>query len=273
MRKFRNHIVLTFALAMMFFATPAQAATLTVSPSPIVVLPSTVTFGPLSPPVGPGGGAWDPAGSPVKIKASPAAGPAMNLLIATCIVDALGNLTGTVAGSPCTMTATTMTADGSYALTATQTPSGGGSTIANALVSSGSGSSVPLPSPTLGLSPNPFTANDTVTLTGCAFQIFGTINVLDFYLAGSPTGSGTYPLVTGVTPSAASTAGCTSGGTFTANFTFPTNVPTGTYYVNAYLSGAGGDQGSLVEMSQAYALSWTESGATTAVLADPTYTG
>lgn len=209
----------------------------------------------------------------MKIKASPTVGPAMNLLIATCIVDALGNLTGTVSGTPCTMTATTMTADGSYTLTATQTPSGGGSTVANALISSASGSSVPLPSPTLALSPNPFTANDTVTLTGCAFQIFGSTNVLDFYLAGSPTGSGSYPLVTGVTPSAASTAGCTSGGTFTANFVFPGNVPTGTYYVNAYLSGAGGDQGSLVQMSQAYALTWTEAGATTAVLADPDYTG
>lgn len=273
MRELRNFIVLTFALAMTFVSTPAQAATLTVSPSPIMVLPSTVTFGPLSPPLGPGGGAWDPAGSPVKIKAAPAAGPAMNFLIATCAVDALGNLTGTAAGSPCTMNATTMTADGSYTLTATQTPSGGGITIANVVTSSASGSSVPLPSPTLAISPNPFTPSDTVTLTGCAFQIFGTTNVLDFYLATSPTGSGSYSLVSGVTPSAASTTGCTSGGTFTASFKFPSNVPTGNYYVNAYLSGAGGNQDSLVQMSQAYPLSWTESGAITAVAADPNYTG
>lgn len=273
MRRFRNLILLSLALTMLLLATPASAATLTVSPSPIVVLPSTVTFGPLSPPVGPGGGAWDPAGSPVKIKASPTVGPAMNLLVATCVVDSLGNLTGTVPGSPCSMTATTMTADGSYTLTATQTPSGGGSTVANALLSSASGSSVPLPAPTLALSPNPFTANDTVTLTGCAFQIFGTTNVLDFYLGSSPIGPGTYPLVTGVSPSAAASSGCTSGGAFSASFTFPTNVPTGTYYVNAYLSGAGGAQSSFVQMSQAYALSWSQSGATTAVVADPDYTG
>lgn len=273
MLRFRNYLPLLLALTLTLIASPATAATLTVSPSPMLALPSTLTFGPLSPPAGPGGGGWDSSGSLVYIKASPASGPAMNLLIATCSVDILGNLTGTISGTPCTMTATTMTADGVYALTATQTPAGGGALIATALLSAASGNSVPMPSPTLSLAPNPFTANDTITLSGCGFQILGTSNILDFYLASTATGSGSYPLVTGVSPAPTATPSCLSGGSFSAQFRFPDNVPSGTYYVNAYLSGANGNQGALVSMSQAYSLSWNQAGATSAVVADPTYTG
>lgn len=264
-------IAATALALMLILATPSSAAVLTTSPGIIVGLPQVVTLGPESPPVGPGGGGWTFPGNPVKIYASPFSGPAMNIPIGVCNVDALGNLTSSASpGSACTFTATINTADGSYELTATQ--SGGPTTNAAQFVATGS--TTPIAVPTITASPTTFAAADTVTLTGCGWQVFGITTNLDIYAASIQNGPGSYVATTNVAVSPTPTSTCAMGGTWQASFVFDQNMPTGTYYVQAYRAGAGGAQSALVQASQAYPLTWVQpSTAATAVSANPSFTG
>lgn len=247
----------------MWIATPAVAATLVITPNPLIdPLPVTAVIS---------GAGYLVGGGNADIFASPAGGPAMNIKVATCAVDGAGNLvsvTSTV--DPCIMVAGPNSATGTYDMTATQ----GSSTtpIGGVVVLSANG--VPFPIPTMSLSPNPFSAGETVTLSGCGWQIMGNVNSLDIYLANAAIGPGAVSLAASVPVSVAVGSSCTYGGSWSATFVIPTSLATGTYYMNAYRAGNSGAQSALVQASTSYSLSWTQpSSAAEAVAGNPSYTG